>query len=198
MHSLAGGSSGQTPLDPDEAEALIPSWVATRADLNRAEEENILRTEAWLIGRRFRPLAILTESFVRRLHRRMFGEVWQWAGTYRTSDKNIGVEPWRIVEEIGRLIGDARYWVENEVHKPDELAVRFHHRLVWIHPFPNGNGRLARTAADLLDEAMGGERFSWGRDLAEEDPATARQDYITALQTADHGDLALLLRFARS
>ncbi len=197
MNFLAGGSAGQTPLDSDEAKALIPSWVATRGDLNRAEQENILRADAWTRSRRFRPEAVLAESFIRQLHRRMFGEVWQWAGSYRSSNKSIGVDYWRIVEEIGQLLGKALYWVENEVYEHDELAVRFHHRLVWIHPFPNGNGRVSRTAADLLVEALGGERFIWGAALAA-DPAATRQAYIAALQAADRGDVTPLVAFARS
>lgn len=197
MHFLAGGE-GQTPLDVDEATALIPSWVATRGDLNRAEQENIIRAEASLRGRRFRPPELLAESFVRQLHRRMFGEVWQWAGSYRTSNKNIGVDYWRIADEIGQLLGSALYWVEHEVYDPDELAVRFHHRLVAVHPFPNGNGRLARTAADLLIEALGGKKFTWGRSLAAKDPSAARRTYIAALRAAGGGDIAPLLAFARA
>jgi Fic-DOC domain mobile mystery protein B len=198
LHFLAGGSAGQTPLDPDEARRLIPSWVATHGDRDRAEQENIARAELWTRGRRLRPTVILTERFVRRLHQRMFGEVWQWAGTYRTSNKNIGADYWRIAEEIGQLLGNALYWVENEVYERDELAVRFHHKLVWIHPFPNGNGRLSRMAADLLVEALGGERLNWGAALAAEDPAAARQTYIEALQAADGGDIAPLIAFTRS
>ena len=198
MDFLAGGGAGQTPLDPDDANALIPSWVSTRADLDRAEQENILRAETWTRGRRLRPPSLLAEAFIRQLHRRMFGEVWQWAGSYRTSNTNLGVGYARIAEEIGQLLGDALYWVENKVFEPDELAVRFHHRLVAIHPFPNGNGRLARTAADLLVEALGGERFSWGASLAAKDPSAARRTYIGALQAADGGDIADLLAFARS
>lgn len=198
MHFLAGGSASQTPLDPDEAAALIPSWISTRGDLDRAEQENIVRAEAGWRGRRFRPAALLTESFIRQQHRRMFGEVWKWAGSYRTSNKNIGVDYWRIVEEIGQLLGNVLYWVENEVYERDELAVRFHHRLAWIHPFPNGNGRLSRTAADLLVEALSGERFGWGAALAVEDAAGARRIYIEALHAADGGDFAALIAFARS
>jgi Fic-DOC domain mobile mystery protein B len=198
MDFLAGAGAGQTPLDPDDAEALIPSWVSTRGDLDRAEQENILRAEAWARGRTFRLPRLLAERFVRQLHRRMFGEVWRWAGSYRTSNKNIGIDYWRIADEIGQLLGDSLYWVENEVYEPNELAVRFHHRLVAIHPFPNGNGRLSRTAADLLVEALGGERFSWGASLAAKDPSVARRTYIEALQAADRGDIADLLAFARS
>jgi Fic-DOC domain mobile mystery protein B len=197
MHFLAGGGEGQTPLDPDEAEALIPSWISTRGDLDRAEQENIIGAESWTRGRRLRLPDLLAESFIRQLHRRMFGEVWRWAGSYRTSNKNIGVDYWRIAEEIGQLLGDSLFWVENEVYQPDELAVRFHHRLVAIHPFPNGNGRLSRTAADLLVEVLGRERFTWGVSLAAKDAAAARQTYIEALQAADGGEIASLLAFAR-
>ncbi len=198
MHFLAGGDDGQTPLDADEMDGLIPAWIATREDLNRAEQENILRAEAAIGRRARRPDRLLTESSVRQLHRRMFEEVWQWAGRYRTSNKNIGVDHWRISEEIGQLLGDARYWVENSVYEPDELVVRFHHRLVAIHPFPNGNGRLARAVGDLLVVALGGKRFTWGVALAAADPAGARRAYISALQTADRGDINPLVAFARS
>jgi Fic-DOC domain mobile mystery protein B len=198
VHFLAGGAAGQTPLDLDEAEALIPSWVTMRGDLDRAEEESVLRAEAWTRGRRFRPETVLKETFIRQLHRRMFGDVWRWAGNYRTSNKNIGIDHWRIWEGIGQLLGDATYWVENDVYETDELAVRFHHRLVSLHPFPNGNGRLSRTAADLLVEALGGERFSWGAALAAQDAVIARRTYIEALQAADNGDIAPLVSFSRS
>ena len=198
MHFLAGGGGGQTPLDPDEAEGLIQSWVSTRGDLDRAEQENILRAETWTRGRRFRPAVLLAESFLRQLHRRMFGEVWRWAGSYRTSNKNIGVDYWRIVEEIGQLLGDSLYWVENEVYGRDALVVRFHHRLVVIHPFPNGNGRLSRMASDLFVESLDGERFSWGAELPVIDATAVSQTYIEALQAADDGNIAPLLTFARS
>src|SRR5262245_60373790 len=100
MHSLVGGGEGQTPLDPDEGAGLIPSWVATRGDLDRAEQENILRAETWARGRSFEAAEILAESFIRQLHRQMFGEVWQWAGTYRLSNKNIGVDYWLIAGSL--------------------------------------------------------------------------------------------------
>src|SRR5438270_12898350 len=104
MHFLAGGGAGQTPLDPDEVEGLVPSWVSSRGDLDRVEQANILRAEAWARGRRFRAPAVLTEGFIRQLHRRMFGEVWRWAGSYRTTNKNIGVDYWLIVGEIAQLL----------------------------------------------------------------------------------------------
>jgi Fic-DOC domain mobile mystery protein B len=197
MNFLAGGGTGQTPLDPDEAEGLIPSWISTQEDLNRAEQENILRAEAWARGRTYRPEVLLTERFIKQLHRRMFSEVWRWAGNYRTTNKNIGVDFWLIVEELAKLFGDSLYWIENEVYERDELAVRFHHRLVAIHPFSNGNGRVSRSAADLLVESLRGERFTWGVSLAS-DAAAARRRYIEALQAADRSEIAPLLVFARA
>jgi Fic-DOC domain mobile mystery protein B len=198
MHFLAGASAGQTPLDADEVEGLIPSWVATHEDLNRAEEENIVRATLWAVGRRLAAQDILTENFIRQLHQRMFADVWRWAGTYRRTNKNIGVDHWQIVDQLGQLLGNAVYWAENSVYQRDELAVRFHHGLVAIHPFPNGNGRVSRELADLLVVSLGGERFSWGAELAGEEPAEARRLYIEALRAADGGAIEPLATFARS
>jgi fido (protein-threonine AMPylation protein) len=79
----------------------------------------------------------------------------------------------------------------------DEIGVRFHHRLVFIHPFPQGNGRHARLAADLLIVSLGNTRFSWGSaNLVE--PAGARASYIRALRSADGHEIEPLLSFARS
>ncbi|HEY7730968.1 MAG TPA: mobile mystery protein B [Gaiellaceae bacterium] len=198
MHFLAGGGDGQTPLDGDEAAGLIPTWVATRGDVNQAEAGNIARGLLWVGRSRPSTADILEERFIRRLHERMLGDVWRWAGTYRTSNKNIGVDYWLIAEQLGQLLADCRYWLENGTYEPDELAVRFHHRLAAIHPFPNGNGRLARAIADELIVALGGRRFSWGAGIAAAGPAEARRAYIEALHVADDGDLAPLLEFARS
>jgi Fic-DOC domain mobile mystery protein B len=195
---LAGADAGQTPLDGDELDGLIPSWVVTHEDLNRAEEDNITRAVIWAAGRTFTPREILTESFIRQSHHRMFALVWRWAGTYRTTNKNIGAEHWLIVEQVAGLLGDAIYWVDNQVYEGDELAVRFHHRLVQIHPFANGNGRASRELADLLVASLGGVRFSWGAALAADDPAEARRLYIEALRAADAGDIEPLTAFARS
>lgn len=195
MHSLAGFADGQTPLDLDEAALLRVSSVATRGELDVIEQANIAQAMQWAYARKRSPLAVLDEPFLRRLHKRMFGDVWRWAGTYRLTARNIGVEAWMIPQEVARLIGDARYWVENEVFPPDELCVRFHHQLVSIHPFPNGNGRHSRLAADILSVSLGGDALPWGREV---DPAALRPTYIAALRAADGGDLNDLLTFARS
>ncbi|MGO7888924.1 mobile mystery protein B, partial [Rhizobium ruizarguesonis] len=75
--------------------------------------------------------------FMRTLHKRMFGDVWEWACTFRTTERNIGIQAYRIVVELASLLSDVGYWVEHEAFQSDEIAIRFHHRLVAIHPFPN-------------------------------------------------------------
>ena len=142
-----------TPLTPAERNGLRQSWITHRRDLNEAEQENIVQGAAW--ARRQRGLTaakLLDAGFAQRLHGRMFGDVWEWAGAYRKTERNIGVAPYRIAPDLTVLLGDARFWIEHNTYPPDETAVRVHHRLVWIHPFPNGNGRHARLMADLLIE----------------------------------------------
>ncbi|TAT69931.1 mobile mystery protein B [Rhizobium ruizarguesonis] len=186
-----------TPLEPHEREGLRQTWITHRRDLNEAEQENIVEGAAWARGRRRITLArMLSEDFMRTLHRRMFDGVWEWAGTFRTTERNIGVQAYRIGVELASLLGDVGYWVEHEAFPSDEIAVRFHHRLVAIHPFPNGNGRHARLAADLLIERLGAERFSWGGETLA-DVGELRTRYIVALRAADKHDIAPLLEFAR-
>jgi Fic-DOC domain mobile mystery protein B len=140
---------------------------------------------------------VLTEDFMRTLHRRMFGEVWQWAGRFRVTERNIGIQAYRIPVELAALLADVRYWIEHDTFAADEIAIRFHHRLVAIHPFPNGNGRHARLAADLLVEKLNKEPFSWGSGSLS-DMGDLRMRYVAALQAADNHDIGSLLEFARS
>ncbi len=187
---------GATPLDPDEAAGLIPDHITTQGQLNEWEQANVLEGQRWTLAPRNREDP-LTEQFVRELHARMFGETWVWSGTFRTTEKNIGVDPLQIGVQLKDLLDDARYWLTHGTYSLDEAAVRFHHRLVSIHPFPNGNGRHARMMADTLMFRNGGVQFSWGRtDLTR--VGNARTAYLQALQRADQGDIAPLLRFARS
>lgn len=185
---------GATPLDPDERAGLIPSHITTQGELNEWEQLNIVQGEAWARGQR---KEILDETFLRQLHRQLFGETWRWAGQFRNSDKNIGVAWPTIGVELRKLLDDIRYQVTHASFTPDEIATRFHHRLVAIHPFPNGNGRHARLMADLLIERLGQPRFTWGRRSLVDANAT-RQSYIATLQAADARDYAPLLAFARS
>ncbi|WP_298743749.1 mobile mystery protein B [uncultured Brevundimonas sp.] len=188
-----GDDEGNTALAPEEKEALIPSWIATRADLNRAEFDNIAKAQKWGAGRR---RDILDFDTLVALHEQMFGRVWRWAGEFRKTDKNIGVDPSRIGMDLHALLEEIRYWVANQTWPPDELMARFHHRLVQIHPFPNGNGRHARMAADMLATKLGVAPLTWGRaDLVE--PGETRRRYITALKAADRHDMGPLLTFAR-
>lgn len=194
---------GATPLDPDDAAGLIPTWIATRGDLNTAESDNVSQAVTWAFVRHgpWTFDELLTEPMIRSIHRRMFDEVWKWAGKYRTREVNIGA-PWHeIPDRIHALLGDVHYQASNlddPPWTPDELAVRFHHRLVSIHPFPNGNGRHARMAADILVTTLGRPVFTWGgTNLG--DSYNAREEYLAALRTADgNDDLAPLVEFSRS
>lgn len=185
---------GATPLDADELASLMPGHISTQGELNEWEQLNLVHGEGWARKQR---REILSEAFVRQLHKQMFGETWKWAGEFRKSDKNIGVDWLKIGVELRKLLDDVHYQIEHASYPPDEIAARFHHRLVAIHPFPNGNGRHARLIADLLAERLGQPRFTWGsRSLV--DASATRQAYITALQAADARDHAPLLAFARS
>lgn len=183
-----------TPLTPDERKGLIPSDITYRSELNRAEQENIARAQDWALSRR---RDVLTERFVKDLHGRMLGDVWRWAGDFRTSDRNIGIAYYKIPMALRELLADAAAWIEHKAHSPDEIAVRFHHRLVQIHPFPNGNGRHSRLMADLLVMQLGRERFTWG-SVNLQDAGEVRRRYIDALKAADNHDIGPLLAFARS
>lgn len=188
--------AGATPLDPDESAGLLPGHIATREQLDEWEAENILEGQRWAAGAAKRR-DILDDVFLRELHRRMFGRTWKWAGTYRATEKNLGVAPVRIAEEVRQLLENTRAQIAAKVAPIDEVAARFHHRLVWIHPFPNGNGRHARLLTDLLLTANGAEPFTWGRgDL--EHAGEAREHYLAALRAADARDFSPLLAFVRS
>lgn len=189
-----GDDDANTPLTEEEKTGLIPSYITLRAELNEAEQINITQGSAWAFSR---SRDVLDERFLRELHRRMFGEVWKWAGQFRTSPRNIGIDAYRIGTELHQLLGDVRYQIEHASLPPDEIAVRFHHRLVAIHAFPNGNGRHARMAADLLAERMGLPRFTWGSANLTR-PEEARARYVAALRAADAHDIEPLIEFARS
>ena len=191
---LTGENYASTPLTGDELAGLIPSWITWRHELNEAEQDNILTAMLWAARQHRRDL--LDEKFLRDLHKRMLGKVWRWAGVYRVTARNIGVEAWQIRTGLRLLLDDARFWIANSVYEPDELAVRFHHRLVSIHPFPNGNGRHSRLMADLLVMRLGAKRFTWGSaGLAAGD---VRKRYMAAFRKADAHDIGDLLVFARS
>ena len=183
-----------TPLTAEERDGLIPSYITLRHELNEVEQANILEAEQWAFARK---RDVLDERFLTALHKRMFGRVWRWAGKFRLTERNVGVDPYRIATDLRQLLDDSRYWIARGTYPPDEICTRFHHRLVAIHPFPNGNGRHARLATDLLLVALGQSRFSWGRTSLVT-PGETRQAYVAALRAADARDIRPLLEFVRS
>lgn len=184
-----------TQLDPDEVQGLKFKHITTRSELNRLEQANIQSGIAWM--RRSRRADLLSESYVRELHKRLFGEVWSWAGTFRRTGKNIGVDPLHVAVELRTLLDDMQYWFNNETYAPREAVIRFHHRLTAIHPFPNGNGRHARIMADaLLIKLYRLPAVDWagGQDISS--MGDRRKSYVQALRAADGGDYEPLLAFA--
>jgi Fic-DOC domain mobile mystery protein B len=194
---ISGG--GNTLLTPEEQADLIPN-LSTREELNEWERQNIIEASVWALdGKRSGRRDLLTDSYVRELHRRMFDQTWKWAGKYRTSEKNIGVQHYLIRESLAQLLDDVRYWIDHQTYAADEIAVRLHHRLVSIHCFPNGNGRHARLIADVLAQRQDVPFFTWGgatHNLARQGEVRLR--YIRALQEADRNNIQPLLVFARS
>lgn len=188
-------ASGATPIDPDEALGLIPAHITTQADLNAWEEANIVEGAEWI--KRQRVVQNLGEGLVRELHRRMFNETWRWAGTFRQSAKSIGVDWSQIAVALRNLLDNTAYQIEHQTMSNDEIIVRFHHQLVLIHAFPNGNGRHARLMADALIMNLGGERFSWGGNISIAILGITRQNYLSALRAADNGNLEPLMQFSR-
>jgi Fic-DOC domain mobile mystery protein B len=191
-------SAGQTPLSEDEQEGLLIPFIATRGELDEFEQKNIEQAVQWTMGRSFKPEQVFTESFIQQVHRRMYGEVWAWAGEFRKTNKNLGVDKWQIPTELRSLLDDARYWFENKTYPPDEMALRFKHCIVSIHCFPNGNGRHSRLMADIIIEKLYQlPVFSWGAASLSRD-SDVRAAYLKAVKAADRGDYSFLLEFARS
>jgi Fic-DOC domain mobile mystery protein B len=198
VRNIGPEPAGATPLTAEDLEGLIPSFVATRADLNQVEYDNIRATLPWAVRQARRgPEVILGYGFMMALHKRMFSDVWRWAGTLRRRETNIGAPPGMVAPESQMRLDDALFWHNEAVFPPDELAARIHCRLVSVHPFPNGNGRCTRLMADLYLTAIGDEPFTWGSTDLDTD-GSGRAAYITALvKAAETDDYADLIRFAR-
>lgn len=189
---------GQTPLDESEKEGLRVPSVTTHKELDELEQRNMEKAMAWVIQTKFKPEKVLTEDFLKTVHRRMFGDIWKWAGEFRRTDKNIGVQWTMISQELRQLLDDTNYWGEHETYPSDEIAIRFKHRLVSIHCFSNGNGRHSRLMADIVAETVfKKDVFSWSQSRMSK-PDEVRKAYISALQDADNGDIKPLLTFART
>ncbi len=192
-------SAGQSPLSEEEKEGLKIRSISTHEELDEFEQHNIDLAREWLLIHKIGRERLLSEMFIKDLHRHMFGEVWTWAGSFRKSNKNIGNTDWSQVPiEIRKLLDDCHYWIKNQTFPDQEIAIRFSHRLVSVHPFPNGNGRHCRLMADLImKHVFGGQHFSWGAANIKSD-TKVRSQYLNALHKADKGDLADLIKFATS
>lgn len=189
---------GETPLDEDEKEGLKLKNLLTKADLDLAEQKSIELAILWSLGLKITAEKLLTEAFIMKVHKQMFAKVWDWSGSYRKTDKNIGVDKWSIVTYLKYLIDDTKYWITNAIFEPDEIAIRFKHRLVSIHCFPNGNGRHSRLMADILiSQVFKLDVFTWG-SKANDTPELQRSKYLIALREADKGNYNPLVIFARS
>ncbi|MEO7177185.1 MAG: mobile mystery protein B [Saprospiraceae bacterium] len=189
---------GQTPLDEDEKDGLLIPTIATHGELNEFEQKNIEQAIEWTLTRNFKQSDVFDESFLREVHKRMYNQVWSWAGKFRKTNKNIGVDKLQIPIDLRILLGNVQYWVDNKIYTPDAIAIRFKHLLVSIHCFPNGNGRHSRLMADIIiDKIYKLPVFTWGPNNLS-NTGNMRTKYLTALKAADKGDYSLLLAFARS
>lgn len=192
MTRIIGEPDGATLLDPDEMEGLKFKAIKTRGQLNQLEQINIVEGSQWLSKKK--NVDVLSDVFLKEYHKKLFGKVWSWAGKYRLTEKNIGVNPFSISVDVFNLIEDTKVWVDNSTFEPIELAAKFHHRLVKIHPFPNGNGRHARHMANaLLKTKFNLGPINWSGNL--DGSSDSRTAYIKALRAADTGDFKLLLEY---
>jgi len=189
---------GQTPLNEEEQEGLRIASITTREELDEFEQLNIEKAIQWTLGKKLKPEQLFTEKFIRDLHKRMYGDVWKWAGTFRKSEKNIGIKSYLIPMELKQLLDDTLFWVQNNTYEHEELAIRFKHRLVSIHCFANGNGRHSRLMADLImEKVFKSQFFSWGSSSLIK-ATEARTKYIKGVKEADQHNIAPLIDFAKS
>lgn len=190
--------NGQTPLSEEEMEGLkIPS-ISTRGELDEVEQLNIQKAIEWTIRLKIKPEQLFSEKFVLDLHKKMYGDVWKWAGTFRKSEKNIGIKSYYIAIQLKQLLDDALFWFNNNTYSKEETAIRFKHKLVSIHCFPNGNGRHSRLMADLILQKLYNDNyFTWGNsNLIKANEM--REKYIKSLREADNQNYNPLIEFAKS
>jgi Fic-DOC domain mobile mystery protein B len=189
---------GQTPLGEDEKEGLLIPTISTRTELDEFEQQNIEQAVQWALMRSFKSEVVFTERLICNVHRRMYGEIWGGAGEFRKTNKNIGVDKWQIPTELKNLLDDAKYWLVHKTYDPEEMAIRFKHRIISIHCFPNGNGRHSRLMADILITKIFKQPvFTWGTGNLVKQGDT-RAVYLFAIEKADQGDIQPLITFARS
>jgi len=194
MGDIFQHDDGATALSEEEKQDLKPKWATTKKELNDLEARNIFKAQVWLLQNKTK---ILNMSFLQTLHKKMFDDVWLWAGKFRVTEKNIGIAPYLVSSELKKLYDDTAYWMEHKTYPPNEIALRFHHRLVQIHPFPNGNGRIARIMADLIMKCQGEKEFDWGEKSLIA-ASELRKKYINSLRKADEGDYSELFSLVKN
>lgn len=193
-----GYDDGQTPLDEDEKEGLLIPTIANRGELDEFEQQNIEQAVLWSLGRSFKADVVFTEDFLKAVHKRMYGNVWAWAGEFRKTNKNLGVDKYQIPTKLRCLLEDVKFWYANSTYTPDETTIRFKHRLVSVHCFPNGNGRHSRLIADIvIDKIFKQPVYTWGSAKLVKQ-VNSRVAYLNAIRAADGGDIQPLINFARA
>jgi Fic-DOC domain mobile mystery protein B len=190
-------TDGQTPLDEDDKEGLLIHAIQTKGELDEFEQQNIEKAIEWTLTKKFNAEEILSENFVRTLHRKMYGNVWKWAGEFRRTEKNIGIAPTQIGVSLKQINDNCLYWINNNVYPNNEIAIRYKHEIIRIHCFANGNGRHSRLIADIIiNHVFGKPVFTWGQ-LSHKDPNESRNSYLKALKQADENNIIPLLEFAK-
>ncbi|MCB0526744.1 MAG: mobile mystery protein B [Lewinellaceae bacterium] len=189
-------TDGQTPIDEEEKLELRIKSISTMAELDEFEQQNIEEAMEWMLARNFKPEDVVQLEFILSVHKRMFHHVWKWAGMFRNTDKNLGVPFYKIRQELQNLIEDCKFWIIQKTYSNEEISIRFKHRLVSIHLFPNGNGRHSRLMADILLKSLDTDQtFTWGnKSLRKGDE---RSLYLHSLKKADNGDIKPLLKFSK-
>lgn len=180
---------GETPLDDLSG---LKADITKRGELDTLEFQNNLKAYQKYFLKPLSLTRIFTHRGLLRIHQEMFGEVWSWAGEKRKSGKNLGPPPAKVGFEINRLLFDFHRWEKSKI-EPIEIAARLHQRLVWIHPFENGNGRWARMAANLYLHGKGLPLIQWPTDQ-EFVKKVFKPAYLSALRAADGGDHGPLLK----
>lgn len=195
---LKDDPQGATPLSPDDLLGLKLPHVQTRAQLNEIEAANILQGQNWVSSLKVLTLDdIFSRDFVIALHKNLFGDIWQWAGTFRLRELNIGVEPKNIPIDLHNFLEDAKCWLEFKHFSDLELSARIQHKLVQIHPFVNGNGRHARIFTDIVRVFLLNKKpLRWAKAKLE-DMTTERAAYIAGLRKADGGDFSEMVDYLK-
>ncbi len=186
---------GATPID-DVSGLLVD--ITTRGELNDAEGLNILTATDWIDKGRIDDL--FTVQFYRELHTKMYDQVWSWAGALRSQTGQTthpGSRPEAVDLDLGRVAMEfhCEWEALNDNSHLLPFISRYHHALVLVHPFNNGNGRWSRLAADAVIQRLAGRPpLTWATDTLVVD-SDERKEYIAALQAADTGDFQPLLDY---